>query len=49
MKLTLCDLSLMFSRLDHRHVRIGLALMGLVLFVLGAGAPGDGCGAFGCQ
>jgi hypothetical protein len=28
-----------FGQLDGRHVRLGLAVLALALFVLGAGAP----------
>lgn len=34
--------SLVLARLDQRHVRLGLVVLTLVLFVLGAGAPGAG-------
>ena len=36
------DLGLMLARLDQRHIRLGLAVLTLVLFVLGAGAPETG-------
>ncbi len=42
MKRTFRDLSLMLGRLDQRHIRLGLAVLSLVLFVLGAGAPDAG-------
>jgi hypothetical protein len=42
MKRTIRDLSLMLGRLNQRHIRLGLAVLSLALFVLGAGAPGDG-------
>jgi hypothetical protein len=31
---------LMLAQLDPRYIRLGLAVLTLVLFVLGAGAPG---------
>ena len=40
MKRYVRNLGLMLARLDQRHVRLGLAVLTLVLFVLGAGAPG---------
>jgi hypothetical protein len=42
MKRYIRDLGLMLARLDRRHVRLGMAVLTLVLFVLGAGAPEDG-------
>ena len=33
-------LKLFAGKLDRRYVRLGLAVLTLVLFVLGAGAPG---------
>jgi hypothetical protein len=47
MKRTIRDLSLMLGRLDPRSIRLGLAVLSLVLFVLGAGAPDDGSGSGG--
>ena len=41
------NLSLTLARLDHRHIRLGLVVLSLVLFVLGAGAPGDEGGVSG--
>ena len=35
---------LFVGRLDRRHARLGLAVLTLVLFVLGAGAPAIGGG-----
>jgi hypothetical protein len=32
-------LSLFLGQVDRRHVRLGLAVLTLALFVLGAGAP----------
>ncbi len=39
MKRTIRDLNLVLGRLDRRHIRLGLAVLTLTLFVLGAGAP----------
>lgn len=39
MKGTLHNLSLRLGQVDQRHVRVGLVVLTLVLFVLGAGAP----------
>jgi hypothetical protein len=39
MKHNVQNLSLILGLLDRRHVRIGLAVLTLALFVLGAGAP----------
>jgi hypothetical protein len=36
---------LMVGRVERRHIRLGLAILTLAFFVLGAGAPGEGCGA----
>ncbi len=37
------DFMLFLGRVDRRHVRLGLVVLTLILFVLGAGAPeGDG-------
>ncbi len=44
MKRNIQNLSLTLGRLDGRHVRLGLAVLSLVLFVLGAGAPLAGGG-----
>jgi hypothetical protein len=41
MKRTIRDLSLVLGRLDQRHIQLALVLLGLTLFVLGAGAPDD--------
>jgi hypothetical protein len=38
------NVRLVLQRLDSRHVRLGLAVLTLVLFVLGAGAPAGGGG-----
>ena len=34
------NLKVVVGQLDQRHLRLGLAMLTLVLFVLGAGAPG---------
>lgn len=39
MKHHIYRLKLASSRFDQRHIRLGLAVLTLVLFVLGAGAP----------
>lgn len=44
MKHNIHHLKVTLGRLDQRHVRLGLAVLSLVLFVLGAGAPGSGGG-----
>ena len=44
MKRGIRNLSLTLGQLDSRHVRLGLVVLSLVLFVLGAGAPMDGGG-----
>lgn len=44
MKREIRNLSLILEQLDRRHVRLGLAVLTLALFVLGAGAPMDGGG-----
>ena len=36
------NLGLVLGGLDQRRVRLGLAVLTLALFVLGAGAPGSG-------
>ena len=41
MKRNIRDLELTVGKMDQRHVRLGLAVLTLVLFVLGAGAPGQ--------
>ncbi len=41
MKNTMHQLTLVAGRVDKRHVQLALTLLGLILFVLGAGAPGD--------
>jgi hypothetical protein len=47
MKHSIYDLGLVLGRLDRRHVQLALAILGLVLFVLGAGAPDVGGGTGG--
>ena len=42
MKRNIHNLGLVLGDVDRRHVRLGLAVLTLVLFVLGAGAPGSG-------
>lgn len=45
MKRNTFNLNMVLGRLDQRHVRLGLVVLTLALFVLGAGAPGaDGGG-----
>jgi len=39
MKRSIQNLTLTLGQLDSRHVRLGLVVLSLVLFVLGAGAP----------
>jgi len=41
MKRYIRNLGLMVGQLDQRHVRLGLLVLTLILFVLGAGAPED--------
>ncbi len=40
-------LNLRLARVDQRHVRLVLVLLSLALFVLSAGAPGEGGGSGG--
>lgn len=42
MKRNIQQLRLTLGQMDQRHVRIGLVVLTVVLFVLGAGAPGEG-------
>lgn len=45
MKHNIRSLSLILGQLDRRHLRLGLAVLTLALFVLGASAPSiDGAG-----
>lgn len=39
MKRSIRDLGLTLGRLEGRHVKLGLAVLTLAVFVLGAGAP----------
>ncbi len=41
MKYRLYNLVSTLGQLDQRHVRLMLAVLSLVLFVIGAGAPAD--------
>ena len=47
MKRNIHKLGPVLGDLDQRHIRLGLAVLTLVLFVLGAGAPGVGGGHSG--
>jgi hypothetical protein len=38
------DLMVFLGRVDRRHVRVGLVVLSMILFVLGAGAPDTGGG-----
>lgn len=42
MKRHVQQLKLILGQVDQRRVRIGLVVLTLILFVLGAGAPGQG-------
>jgi hypothetical protein len=42
MKNTLNQLALHAQKIDRRHIQFVLVLLGLVMLVLGAGAPEDG-------
>lgn len=44
MKRNIRNLNLILGQLDRRHMRLGLVVLTLVLFVLGAGAPAAGGG-----
>jgi hypothetical protein len=44
MKHNVRDLTLFFGQLNRRHIRLGLAVLTLALFVLGASAPAVGGG-----
>jgi hypothetical protein len=39
MKRNIRNLNLILGQLDRRHVQLGLVVLTLALFVLGAGAP----------
>ena len=47
MKHNIRNLGLMVGQIDQRHVRLGLLVLTLILFVLGAGAPEDYGGSGG--
>lgn len=47
MKRYIHNLGLMLGQLDQRHVRLGLIVLTLILFVLGSGAPEAGSGSGG--
>ncbi|MBE3068159.1 MAG: hypothetical protein IMZ73_12165 [Chloroflexi bacterium] len=42
MKNQISKLSVFTQKIDRQHVQVAFALLALVLFVLGAGAPTDG-------
>ena len=42
MKLNTNKIKVTFGKVDQRHVQLGLVVLTLVLFVLGAGAPSSG-------
>ena len=42
MKRNIQQLKLTLAHVDQRRVRIGLVVLTVILFVLGAGAPGEG-------
>jgi hypothetical protein len=42
MKRYIHNLGLMLGQLDQRHVRLGLLVLTMILFVLGSGAPEGG-------
>lgn len=44
MKRNIRNLNPILGQLDRRHVQLGLVVLTLVLFVLGAGAPAAGGG-----
>ena len=44
MKRSIRDLSLTLGHLDRRHVKLGLAVLTLAIFVIGASAPAIGGG-----
>lgn len=47
MKHKICSVGLRLRELDQRRVRLALVVLSLVLFVMGAGAPGDAGGSGG--
>jgi hypothetical protein len=44
MKHRICNLVLFSGKLDQRCIQLGLVILTLILFVLGAGAPADAGG-----
>ncbi len=42
MKIRFAELMLIFQKIERRHIQFAFALLALILFVLGAGAPDDG-------
>ena len=44
MKHRLDDFTLFVGRINQKHIRLLLAILTLILFVLGSGAPGTGGG-----
>lgn len=42
MKTQISKLFVFTRKIDRQHIQVVFALLTLVLFVLGAGAPGDG-------
>ena len=44
MKRNMWNMGLKLGQLDSRYIRLGLVVLSLALFVLGAGAPVDGGG-----
>ena len=44
MKTKLSNLILLTSKINRQHIQVAFALLALVLFVLGAGAPDGGGG-----
>ncbi|MEJ2556293.1 MAG: hypothetical protein P8186_08700 [Anaerolineae bacterium] len=44
MKRNIRSLNLILGQVERRHMRLGLLVLTLVLFVLGAGAPAAGGG-----
>ena len=47
MKRYIRNFDLMLGQLDQRHIRLGLVVLTLILFVLGSGAPEAGSGGGG--
>lgn len=44
MKIQFANLFLLSQKINRQHIKVAFALLALVLFVLGAGAPDDGGG-----